>query len=561
MSPRQMKKVGSCQQFIPSECSMDDISYSKLSTQEVHKIAILDIRILNADRNAANLLCRRKPEQPDTFELIPIDHGYCLRTAADICSFDWCWLDWPQLKQPISQKTKEYILNLDIEKDVRMLKERLEIPNGALDYFRASNQLLQNGVKAGKTLYEIATLCCRTDHLGERPSKLESILSTAADIAKSAVDNGRWHHAAASRALEQQLTPNNGYLATRSFSKGVNGNIGRRNSTSMSIFKSASSVNFTSFVSSATETSTLPRSSYDEVELNSSFIDNNNDDHNKIPIPLAQFSGSDSSSDGDGVVDEKEEEEECEQWAADFIAGKLFEATTPISIPNMTRRQRSMSFARSDSTDSDDSSQLSKSPVGFWCVPPSASRGRDSLLEDTAVWSPHVSPNSSHRNIDMEGLDLGRDRAVTFNSPIIPPSRLGIGLSSLSIGGQTDSRHICESDDEDEEIILHFKNKKEVPESPLPPPPSGMMKRSQSYSAFSFKRITDSSRCDSNAARASPITTSSEEYEMYYQKYIKLLIDLETAPTINSRGSSQNTSTLMSSSSDMSLGFHLINEQ
>lgn len=220
-----------------------------------------------------------------------------------------------------------------------------------------------------------------------------------------------------------------------------------------------------------------------------------------------------------------------------------------------------MSFARSDSTDSDDSSQLSKSPVGFWCVPPSASRGRDSLLEDTAVWSPHVSPNSSHKNIDIEGLDLGRDRAVTFNNPILPPSRLGTGLSSLSIGGQTDSRHICESDDEDEEIMLHLKNKKEIPESPLPPRPSGLMKRSQSYSAFSFKRITDSSRCDSNAARASPITTSSEEYEMYYQKYIKLLIDLETAPTINSRGSSQNNSTLRSSSSDMSLGFHLINEQ
>jgi hypothetical protein len=164
-SPRT-KKVGSCQEFIPSECSMDDLSPSKISKEEVHKIAILDIRILNADRNTANLLCRRKPEQPDTFELIPIDHGYCLRTVADVCWFDWCWLDWPQLKEPLNDEMKEYVLNLDIEKDIQMLRDRLDIPNVALDYFRASSQLLQKGVQAGLTLYDIAILCCRNDDAG-----------------------------------------------------------------------------------------------------------------------------------------------------------------------------------------------------------------------------------------------------------------------------------------------------------------------------------------------------------------------------------------------------------
>jgi hypothetical protein len=76
---------------------MDDMSPSKLSVEQVHKIAILDIRILNADRNAANLLVRRRWD--DTLELVPIDHGYCLRSIADVCWMDWCWLDWPQLKQ------------------------------------------------------------------------------------------------------------------------------------------------------------------------------------------------------------------------------------------------------------------------------------------------------------------------------------------------------------------------------------------------------------------------------------------------------------------------------
>lgn len=94
---RMPVKVGSCQEFIKAEDTMDDMSPSKLSVDQVHKIAILDIRIMNADRNAANLLIRRKPD--NSLDLIPIDHGYCLRSACDVSWFDWCWLDWPHLKE------------------------------------------------------------------------------------------------------------------------------------------------------------------------------------------------------------------------------------------------------------------------------------------------------------------------------------------------------------------------------------------------------------------------------------------------------------------------------
>ena len=97
VKPPHAKKAGSFQEFIRFECSMDDISPSKISVEEVQKIAILDIRILNADRNAANLLCRRRTD--DTLELVPIDHGFCLRSTADVSWMDWCWLDWPQLKK------------------------------------------------------------------------------------------------------------------------------------------------------------------------------------------------------------------------------------------------------------------------------------------------------------------------------------------------------------------------------------------------------------------------------------------------------------------------------
>lgn len=91
------KKVGSFQEFVKSECTMDDLSPSRISVDEIHKIAILDIRLMNADRNSANILCRRNPD--NSIELVPIDHGYGLRDVCDVSWMDWCWLDWPQLKE------------------------------------------------------------------------------------------------------------------------------------------------------------------------------------------------------------------------------------------------------------------------------------------------------------------------------------------------------------------------------------------------------------------------------------------------------------------------------
>lgn len=90
-------KPGSFQEYVRYECTIDDISPTKISVEEIHKIAILDIRLMNADRNAANLMVRRRSD--NSLELIPIDHGYCLRSVCDVCWMDWCWLDWPQLKK------------------------------------------------------------------------------------------------------------------------------------------------------------------------------------------------------------------------------------------------------------------------------------------------------------------------------------------------------------------------------------------------------------------------------------------------------------------------------
>lgn len=64
--------------------------------EEVHKIAILDMRLGNCDRNGGNILVKRVPgEGAPHYQLIPIDHGYCLpSTFADI-NFEWMY--WSQV--------------------------------------------------------------------------------------------------------------------------------------------------------------------------------------------------------------------------------------------------------------------------------------------------------------------------------------------------------------------------------------------------------------------------------------------------------------------------------
>lgn len=56
-----------------------------LQLREVRKIAILDILMLNCDRNEGNILVKR--ERGNRMTLIPIDHGLCLPDCIDICTY------------------------------------------------------------------------------------------------------------------------------------------------------------------------------------------------------------------------------------------------------------------------------------------------------------------------------------------------------------------------------------------------------------------------------------------------------------------------------------------
>lgn len=69
-------KIGSLQLFVENDGSCEDRGPNAFPVDEVHKIAVLDMRMANADRHAGNILVG-EGEDGQTV-LIPIDHGYCL---------------------------------------------------------------------------------------------------------------------------------------------------------------------------------------------------------------------------------------------------------------------------------------------------------------------------------------------------------------------------------------------------------------------------------------------------------------------------------------------------
>ena len=130
--PSMYPKLGSLQQYVRCGDMFEDLGASVLSDLEVQKIALLDLRLLNCDRNAANILAIRKrsgsmsrsregsltedvdqqdfeicfdeempaaatPHGGDRYHLVPIDHGYSLPSKLLINEIDWAWFYYPQV--------------------------------------------------------------------------------------------------------------------------------------------------------------------------------------------------------------------------------------------------------------------------------------------------------------------------------------------------------------------------------------------------------------------------------------------------------------------------------
>lgn len=75
-------KLGSLQKFMENNGSCEDIGPSAFPVEEVHKIAVLDMRLANADRHAGNILMSKGED--GQIVLTPIDHGYCLPNSVSL---------------------------------------------------------------------------------------------------------------------------------------------------------------------------------------------------------------------------------------------------------------------------------------------------------------------------------------------------------------------------------------------------------------------------------------------------------------------------------------------
>lgn len=381
--------------------------------------------------------------------------------------------------KPLSDKHKKYVQNLDIEADARLLRERLSLCEEAVDYFRASSSLLKAGVAAGLTLYDIAILCCRNDNLAEEPSMMEKLFDMASELALVAVENERWHHSAASRALVEQLIP-------------------RRRSSLLNAddFVREASRRFSRSISSV-EMASLPSHPSDQ-SLN----------RETMEPGMAQSSGSDSSSDhGDGSLDK----EECEEWAAELIADLTEHQMIPIGRP-----ERSSSVSSDDS--SDDGSQASGSIKGFWVIPPGSSQAR--IPDDGSFqWSPKSSPRESLDIVDLlPTLSFGKGNENSKSDPKTPT--VTFADSSSFLPPATVDVHGCGMKDAD------FSDMQKLD--------SGGMTRSKSYSALSATTGRVSKKSVSSSARSpSKFTEQYEHYRKYFHKFIDLVIVRETTAALH----------------------------
>lgn len=141
------KKSGSLQLYIENEGCSEDFSPSMYSTEDVQRIAILDLRIMNIDRNSQNILVTSK------HQLVPIDHTFSLPETIQDVNFEW--LNWPQAKTPIKGEFIDSILAINVFKDAHELRN-LGISEKAITTMILSTLWLKIGAASGYSLYEIA---------------------------------------------------------------------------------------------------------------------------------------------------------------------------------------------------------------------------------------------------------------------------------------------------------------------------------------------------------------------------------------------------------------------
>ncbi|OVA20662.1 Phosphatidylinositol 3-/4-kinase [Macleaya cordata] len=183
-------KIASLQRFVDHDFDAGDLGPSGFSVSSVHRIGILDVRLLNLDRHAGNILVKKNKLENDGYsenytvgssDLVPIDHGLCLPELLDDPYFEW--LHWPQASVPFSESEAEYISRLDPFKDAELL--RIELPTlkeSSIRILVLCTVFLKFAAVAEVCLADIGDMMTREFRGSEQePSVLETLCIKAKD--------------------------------------------------------------------------------------------------------------------------------------------------------------------------------------------------------------------------------------------------------------------------------------------------------------------------------------------------------------------------------------------
>jgi hypothetical protein len=184
--------VASIQRFVAHEYDAGELGPSRFSVASVHRVGILDVRLLNIDRHAGNILVKDPPRglqrahgsssTPARLDLVPIDHGLCLPEQLDDPYFEW--LHWPQSSLPFSDDELAYVASLDPFKDAETLRAELpSLKEPAIRILTVCTIFLKRAAAAGLCLADIGDMMTREF------TAQQDVLSTLEALCKQARDS------------------------------------------------------------------------------------------------------------------------------------------------------------------------------------------------------------------------------------------------------------------------------------------------------------------------------------------------------------------------------------
>ncbi|PUZ57296.1 hypothetical protein GQ55_5G418900 [Panicum hallii var. hallii] len=185
--PAMPATMASIQRFVAHEYDAGELGPSRFSVASVHRVGILDIRLLNIDRHAGNILVKNPPSShsasapPPPLDLVPIDHSLCLPEQLDDPYFEW--LHWPQSSLPFSDDELAYVASLDPFKDAETLRAELpSLKEPAVRILTLCTIFLKRAAAVGLCLADIGDMMTREFMAQEEGlSTLEALCKQAHD--------------------------------------------------------------------------------------------------------------------------------------------------------------------------------------------------------------------------------------------------------------------------------------------------------------------------------------------------------------------------------------------